>query len=171
MLLSLGLRVGDLRDMAAFEQQLRIIVDQFEKGYVGLKIDVEAELEYYRSIRDEILELTVDTVTLTNNALANGQKVLVEGANATMLDIDFGILQHLVFFVCKLIGDAFCRHLPLRNVLQPLYRECVHWSRGSSNEDQKHRWDCQGLLHPSWRRTFPYRAIRRSGAAAKSSWA
>lgn len=85
-----GLRVGDLLDMEYFEQRLRNLVVQCERSYPGIKIDVEAELEYYKSIRADILELTTDTVTLVHNALDRGGNILVEGANATMLDIDFG---------------------------------------------------------------------------------
>lgn len=33
-----------------------------------------------------------DTTTLVNQAIKSGKRVLVEGANATMLDIDFGKL-------------------------------------------------------------------------------
>ena len=92
-----GVRVGDLNDMEHFEIKLRKLVDQFEKSYAtqDLKIDVEKEMKYYRAIRDEILELTVDTVTLTHNALKDGKSVLIEGANATMLDIDFGTYPYV----------------------------------------------------------------------------
>ena len=32
-----------------------------------------------------------DTVLFVNNAISSEKKVLVEGANAAMLDIDFGV--------------------------------------------------------------------------------
>jgi len=70
--------------MDGFEQQLRSLVSHFERSYPGLKIDIAAELKYYTSIRDEVLGLTVDTVILANKALAAGESILVEGANATM---------------------------------------------------------------------------------------
>jgi adenylosuccinate synthase len=78
-----GLRVGDLKDMEFFERRLRGLVKQLESSYPGLKIDVEAELAYYRSIREEILGMVIDTVEYTNSAISSGKKVLVEGANAT----------------------------------------------------------------------------------------
>ena len=34
--------------------------------------------------------MVVDTVQFLNKAIADGKKVVVEGANAAMLDIDFG---------------------------------------------------------------------------------
>ena len=33
-----------------------------------------------------------DTVLLVNEAITSGKNVLVEGANAAMLDLDFGII-------------------------------------------------------------------------------
>lgn len=34
--------------------------------------------------------MVCDTVSLVNHAIKQGKSVIVEGANATMLDIDFG---------------------------------------------------------------------------------
>ena len=34
--------------------------------------------------------MVCDTVVLVNKAIADGKKVILEGANAAMLDIDFG---------------------------------------------------------------------------------
>lgn len=52
-------------------------------SYPGFKIDVESELAYYTSIRDEILEMTLDTIQYSNQALKDGKSILIEGANAT----------------------------------------------------------------------------------------
>ena len=81
--------------MEYFAKQLRLLIDQFEKSYIGLKIDIESELNYYQSIRDEILALTTDTIVLIHRALEKGESILVEGANATMLDIDFGTYPYV----------------------------------------------------------------------------
>ena len=79
----IGIRVGDLADMAFFEQRFRLLTTQLKQAYPDLVINVDEELAYYKSIRDTILALTVDTVTLSNEALAQGDNILVEGANAT----------------------------------------------------------------------------------------
>ena len=85
-----GLRVGDLQDMAYFESRLRSLVKQLQIAYPGLQVDVESELEYYRQVREEVLAMTTDTISLVHSALKADKRVLVEGANATMIDIDFG---------------------------------------------------------------------------------
>ena len=60
-----------------------IITAQLIQAAPGLEIDIEKEVDYYCSIREEILALTVDTVSMSNAALADGKNILVEGANAT----------------------------------------------------------------------------------------
>lgn len=90
-----GLRVGDLYDMTFFEERLRGLVKQIERSFPGVKIDVEKELAYYHSIRDEVLAMVCDTVYLANNALDQGKNILIEGANATMIDLDFGTFPYV----------------------------------------------------------------------------
>ena len=90
-----GVRIGDLRDKDYFEKRLRSLASQLEYSYSTLKIDVEKELDFYNSIRDEILEMTTDTILYTSKALTDQKSILVEGANATMLDLDFGTYPYV----------------------------------------------------------------------------
>ncbi|KAG7353894.1 adenylosuccinate synthetase [Nitzschia inconspicua] len=85
-----GLRVGDLREWDYFEQRFRALAEHHIRSYQGLEIDIEGQLEYYKSIAPRVLSMTCDTIELTNKKYKEGKKILVEGANATMLDIDFG---------------------------------------------------------------------------------
>lgn len=43
----------------------------------------------------QIVSMTADTIALTNTAFDSGKRILVEGANATMLDIDFGTYPYV----------------------------------------------------------------------------
>lgn len=90
-----GLRVGDLQDMEYFESRLRGLVEFVNRAYPGLDIDVEQELAYYHEIRNQILPLITDTVQYCNQAVQEGQKILIEGANATMIDLDFGTYPYV----------------------------------------------------------------------------
>lgn len=60
------------------------------RRYPDLVVDVDAELAYYAGIREEVLSLTTDTIAYVHGALEQQKRVLVEGANATMIDLDFG---------------------------------------------------------------------------------
>ena len=85
-----GIRVGDLQHWPTFERRFRDLCDYHMKSHEGLEIDVEQQLQYYKSISDFISTVTIDTIDYTNKAFNSGKRILVEGANATMLDIDFG---------------------------------------------------------------------------------
>lgn len=90
-----GLRVGDLRYFDDFCVKLRAQVLFYQQNYPNLKVDVDAEIEKYRNIREQVLACTVDSVEYLNNTYIAGKKILVEGANATMLDIDFGTYPYV----------------------------------------------------------------------------
>lgn len=85
-----GLRCGDLLDMEYFEQRLRSLAAQLQIAYPGFQIDVDKEMAYMKSIRPLLLPMLVDSVQFANDALDRGESILVEGANATMIDLDFG---------------------------------------------------------------------------------
>lgn len=55
-----------------------------------LEVNVDEELQRYKQYAEEIRPLVTETVSYIHKALRQGQKILVEGANAAMLDIDFG---------------------------------------------------------------------------------
>lgn len=90
-----GVRVGDLRDWDYFEERFRALAEHHMRSYEGLQIDIEGELAYYKSIAPQILKMTCDTIALTNQKYKEGKKILVEGANAAMLDIDFGTYPYV----------------------------------------------------------------------------
>lgn len=58
--------------------------------FPNLQVDVEDEVVRYEKYAAKIKPLVYDTVSFLDKAISEGKKVLVEGANAAMLDIDFG---------------------------------------------------------------------------------
>jgi adenylosuccinate synthase len=58
--------------------------------FPSLTVDVESELAKYKSYAERVRPLVQDTVSYLDKAIKTGKRVLVEGANAAMLDIDFG---------------------------------------------------------------------------------
>jgi adenylosuccinate synthase len=90
-----GVRVGDLRYFDDFADKLRDQVKFYKDNYPDLEVDADAEIEKYRAIKEYILSFTVDTIEYLNNSFISGKRVLVEGANATMLDIDFGTYPYV----------------------------------------------------------------------------
>lgn len=62
----------------------------YQRMFPDLSVDVKSELVRYKEYAEKIRPLVRDTVSYMYQALKQGKKVLVEGANAAMLDIDFG---------------------------------------------------------------------------------
>lgn len=58
--------------------------------FPSLEVDVESELSKLQSYALRLQPMVVDTVHFINSALLQRKRVVVEGANAAMLDIDFG---------------------------------------------------------------------------------
>lgn len=90
-----GIRIGDLANFKYFEQRFRGLAEATMAAYPGLEIDVEGQLAYYKSISARVIAMTTDTIEYTNRSYHDGKKILVEGANATMLDIDFGTYPYV----------------------------------------------------------------------------
>jgi adenylosuccinate synthase len=91
-----GLRVGDLQNWEYFEQRFRALCESHQRAFgENLEINVEEQLAYYKGISDRITDMTIDTINFTNDQFEQGKRILVEGANATMLDIDFGTYPYV----------------------------------------------------------------------------
>ena len=90
-----GIRIGVLtNDFDTFEKQLRILVQETEDLY-QIKLDVEAKLILYASLRDVFKNKVIDTAKYVSEIMNNNKKVLIEGAQGTMLDIDHGTYPYV----------------------------------------------------------------------------
>ncbi|BFH71662.1 adenylosuccinate synthetase [Paenibacillus dendritiformis] len=88
-----GIRIVDLLDKDVFEQKFRHLAkekNELIRMYGGEELDIEATLNEYLQYTDAIRKYVVDTSVVLNDAIDAGQKVLFEGAQGVMLDIDQG---------------------------------------------------------------------------------
>ena len=87
-----GIRAEDLIS-DRFEELLTININNKNKifeMYGHETLDLEKTLADYKEYAKILKPYITDTVTLIHNALDEGKKVICEGAQATLLDIDFG---------------------------------------------------------------------------------
>lgn len=100
-----GLRIGDLLgDFQRFEERFRNLVSNFQRMFPTLEVDVESELKRYRGYAEQVRPLVTDTVTYLHEAIKQKKSILVEGANAAMLDIDFGTYPYVTSSNCSIGG-------------------------------------------------------------------
>ncbi|GLT88242.1 hypothetical protein SLE2022_062770 [Rubroshorea leprosula] len=88
-----GIRVGDLRHMDTFPQKLDILLSDAAARFPGFKYSPEMlkeEVERYKRFAERLEPFIADTVHVMNESIVQKKKILVEGGQATMLDIDFG---------------------------------------------------------------------------------
>jgi adenylosuccinate synthase len=88
-----GLRVGDLRDLA----RARGLVERTLAAWApsvtalgGALPSVAAALEGLAAVAPRLLAMTADTSALLDAAVREGKRVLLEGAQGTLLDLDHG---------------------------------------------------------------------------------
>uniref|UniRef100_UPI00404B10F5 adenylosuccinate synthase n=1 Tax=Flavobacterium sp. TaxID=239 RepID=UPI00404B10F5 len=89
-----GLRVGDT-ELADFKERYRALADKHESMIAFYNVDLqynlpEMEEEFFASI-EVLKKLTfIDSEEYLNQALKAGKSILAEGAQGSLLDIDFG---------------------------------------------------------------------------------
>jgi adenylosuccinate synthase len=89
-----GIRIADLMDAEEFELKLRrLVADKnqlIEQVYGGKGLDVEEILREYLGYAEKLRSYVTDTSVVLNEAIDDGRRVLFEGAQGVMLDIDQG---------------------------------------------------------------------------------
>uniref|UniRef100_A0A8C1TS45 Adenylosuccinate synthetase n=1 Tax=Cyprinus carpio TaxID=7962 RepID=A0A8C1TS45_CYPCA len=111
-----GLRICDLlADFQEFSERFKHLASQYKSMYPSLEIDVDGELE---KLKVRSLDPMVrDGVFFMYEALHGPpKKILVEGANAALLDIDFGTYPFVTSSNCTVGGVCTGLGMPPQNV-------------------------------------------------------
>ena len=93
-----GIRVCDLLDENRFRERLeRVLTEKnaISSAAYGHPLETRGLVEQYLEIAERIRDLVADTTIILNKALDNGESVLFEGAQGTMLDIDHGTYPYV----------------------------------------------------------------------------
>jgi adenylosuccinate synthase len=89
-----GIRVQDLLDPGILRQKLDLVLREknqvLVKVYNRKAVDVDAVLEEYLAYAERMRPYIADTRLVLAKALEAGETVLLEGAQATLLDLDHG---------------------------------------------------------------------------------
>ncbi|MBE6097911.1 adenylosuccinate synthase [Schwartzia succinivorans] len=94
-----GIRVCDLMDKEEFAKRLKenlaVKNIELERMYNHAPLDYDTILKEYEGYAERLRPYVCDTIALLNDELAKGKKVLFEGAQATMLDVDYGTYPYV----------------------------------------------------------------------------
>jgi adenylosuccinate synthase len=89
-----GIRIVDLLDRDFVREKIRAAVGDknrlISRVFDGQQLDVEAIVEEYMAFDQKIDPYVKDVSVLLSEAVAAGKKIILEGAQGTLLDVDMG---------------------------------------------------------------------------------
>jgi len=96
----IGFRIGDLQKEGFMRKKLAFVVGQVKnpilsKLYAREAYDWESMLDEYLGYAKQLDPYIKDTFPIIQDALDSGANILLEGAQATMLDLDFGTYPYV----------------------------------------------------------------------------
>ncbi|RUO30648.1 adenylosuccinate synthase [Aliidiomarina sedimenti] len=94
-----ALRVGDLLNMERFEAKLREVIAyhnfSLTEYYKQPAVDADAVLAYCKEIAPVLIKMIADIPGILDKARRNGDHMMFEGAQGTLLDIDHGTYPYV----------------------------------------------------------------------------
>ncbi len=106
----IGIRMADLIDPDTLKEKLESLINeknQLLKQYANSEqLDFEAVYEEYKKYGEELQPYVTDTSVILENEIEKGNKVLFEGAQGVMLDIDHGTYPYVTSSSTSAAGVA-----------------------------------------------------------------
>jgi len=94
-----GIRVCDLLEEEVLKKKLRLALDiknrVMKTLYNADEMSYDDILKEYMGYAEKVRPYVVDTITLINEEINAGRRILFEGAQASMLDIDYGTYPYV----------------------------------------------------------------------------
>lgn len=116
-----GIHIADIFDKERFDSKLHILAHGFKKRYGDLlSYDADEEIARFDTYRERLKPFVVDQVPLIESAVKGNVRMLVEGANALMLDIDNGTYPFVTSSNTGLGGVFTGLHLNPRKIKETI---------------------------------------------------
>lgn len=116
----MGLRMQDMLDHGIFRDKVAEVLreknDILSKVYGLPTYTVDQVCEEYFAHADRLAPMICDTTTLLHDADVAGKRILFEGAQATMLDIDFGTYPFVTSSNCTAGGAITGSGVSMRSI-------------------------------------------------------
>ena len=141
----LGIRMQDILDESILRQKVEGALRQknqlLVKVYNRRHVEADEIVDYFMSYAERLKPMIVDTTQLLNKALDEGKTLLMEGGQATFLDVDHGTYP-FVTSSNPTAGGA-----------------CVGSGVGPTRIFSRD-WYSEGIHHPRGCRSVPHRTLR-----------
>ncbi len=116
-----GVRVADLYQPAEFRERLKRIVDYKNRLLTAMlpdfdPFDDETIAEEYLEYAEQLRPYVTDTTTWLHAALAQGRRLMFEGAQGSLLDVDHGSYPYVTSSNSSAVGMSAGSGVPARNV-------------------------------------------------------
>ena len=99
-----GVLIGDLLDPDEFRRKAELICREknaiLQSVYGADPVDPDAMCDEYLDLVDSFRDHITDTTLLINRMMADGKRVLFEGAQGTLLDVDHGTYPYVTSSSC-----------------------------------------------------------------------
>ncbi len=118
---STAIRMGDLLDAAYLRERLRVICGLRTRelkalGVQAPPLDPDALAARFAEAGERLRAHVTDTVYGLHDAAKAGRRLLFEGANASLLDIDHGTYPYVTSSNCSTLGIPAGTGLPMRTI-------------------------------------------------------
>jgi adenylosuccinate synthase len=164
-----GLRVADLLDLALMKTHIENACREKNTIVHALfnsePLDAAEIYREYVRAAEEIKPLVADTASLLNKALAEGESVMFEGAQGTMLDIDHGTYPFVTSSSATSGGAATGTGVPptaMDTVIGVTKAYCTRVGEGPFPTELNDKMG-EELRRKGGRRAFPHRGLRPLG--------
>ena len=116
-----GVRVGDLYHPERFREHIQRIVAFKNRLLLAMlpdyePIEAEAVAEEYLGYAERLRPYVRDTTTWLHNAIAQGKRLLFEGAQGSLLDVDHGSYPYVTSSNSSAAGIAAGSGVPTRHI-------------------------------------------------------
>lgn len=99
-----------------FKTRYQRLIQSRYKRYGDFDHDIEGELAKYEEYREKLRPYVVDAVDFIHKAINDNKRILVEGANALMLDLDYGTYPYVTSSATTVGGVVTGLGIPPRHI-------------------------------------------------------
>ncbi|VUC34689.1 unnamed protein product [Clonostachys rosea] len=116
-----GIRIADIFDQELFESKLRRLAYGYKARYGDLlQYDVEEEIERFKGYRTELAKYAIDGLSFMHSAQTSGMNIIIEGANAVMLDLSMGSYPYVTSSNTTIAGIIAGLNLNPKNITETI---------------------------------------------------